>query len=242
MTLTARIQEVQRRLGVPADGVIGDVTLTAIERAVDERDRLKGAGSAGGGGPIEGSQNAGSSNLGHPGANTGAFDRALSVILRHEGGFVNDPQDPGGMTNLGVTRAVWEAWTGRRATETDMRRLTPAMVSPVYRKNYWDKLRCNELPPALALCVFDFGVNAGPARAARYLQRLAATADDGQVGPATIAAVKAWVAGVGVAETVRQYQEARRAYYRQLSTFPRFGRGWLRRVDETESEALRMVK
>lgn len=241
MTLTARTQELQRRLGVPADGVIGTVTLDAMARALDERDACKartapsqpqGPGTA---------EKPGTATGGAPGAVSGAFDRALKVILRHEGGFVNDPQDPGGMTNLGVTKNTWESWVGHPVTEADMRALTPGLVSLLYRKRYWDKLRCDELPPALALCVFDFGVNAGPARAARYLQRLAATPDDGEIGPKTIEAVKAWVAGVGVAETVRQYQEARRGYYRQLSTFPRFGRGWLRRVDETESEALRMV-
>lgn len=170
-----------------------------------------------------------------------AFTRSLAVILRHEGGFVNHPKDPGGMTNLGVTRATWEGWTGKKASEADMRALTPATVAPVYRKNYWDKLRCDDLPPALALCVFDFGVNAGPARAGRYLQRMVGAAEDGVVGDATIAAVSAWVARHTAAEAVLRYQEARRGYYRQLGTFATFGRGWLRRVDETQAEALRMA-
>ena len=172
---------------------------------------------------------------------TGHFERALSVILRHEGGFVDHPKDPGGMTNLGVTRATWEGWTKRKTSEADMRALTPAKVAPVYRKNYWDKLRCSDIPPGLALCVFDFGVNAGPKRAARYLQKLAGAAQDGSIGPATIAAVKGWVARVGEAGAVRAYQEARRGYYRQLPTFATFGRGWLRRVDETQAEALEMA-
>lgn len=171
-----------------------------------------------------------------------AFDIALKEILHHEGGFVNHPKDPGGMTNLGVTRATWEAWTGRKASEADMRALTPVTVAPLYRKNYWDALRCDDLPPALALCVFDFGVNAGPARAGRYLQTLVGANADGKVGPQTIAAVKAYVAAHGVAQAVKAYQQARRGYYRQLSTFPTFGRGWLRRVDEVETTALRLVR
>lgn len=202
------IKELQRAVGVADDGVYGPATHSAVMARLG----------------VNGNSHT-------PPSDT--FTRALAVILRHEGGFVNHPKDPGGMTNLGVTRATWEAWTGKPATETDMRALTPETVAPVYRKNYWDKLRCDDLPPALALCVFDFGVNAGPARAARYLQKLVGTAQDGVVGPQTVEAVKGWSA----AEAVRLYQESRRSYYRSLSTFATFGRGWLRRVDEVEQEA-----
>lgn len=170
----------------------------------------------------------------------GDFKAALKVILHHEGGFVNHPRDPGGMTNLGVTRNTWEAWTKRKASEADMRALTPDKVAPLYEARYWDAVRCDDLPAGLALCVFDFAVNAGPGRAARYLQRMVGAGADGQVGPATIAAVQSFVAQHGAAEAVRQYQQARRTYYRQLPTFSTFGRGWLRRVDEVETEALRL--
>jgi lysozyme family protein len=167
-----------------------------------------------------------------------AFARALTVILRHEGGFVNHPKDPGGITNLGVTKATWGDWTGEAVTEADMRALTPEMVGPLYRKNYWDRLCCDDLTYPLALCVFDFGVNAGPARAARYLQKLVGASVDGVIGPATIAATKAYVEAKGIGQAVRMYQEARRLYYRSLPTFPTFGKGWLRRVNEVEAEAL----
>jgi lysozyme family protein len=242
VTISNRVRTIQTELGVPVDGIMGSITLNAIVAAVQELKALKAAGAAGAGGVVLGTPEADKAASGHPDAISGAFERALKVILRHEGGFVNHPRDPGGMTNLGVTRATWEGWTGKKASEAEMRGLTHAKVAPVYRKNYWDKLRCDDLPPGLALCVFDFGVNAGPARAGRYLQRIAGAAQDGVVGPATIAAVKGLVGRVGEAEAVRQYQEARRGYYRQLSTFATFGRGWLRRVDETETEALRMVK
>src|SRR5690606_21716507 len=166
------------------------------------------------------------------------FEAALTEVLVHEGGFSNHARDPGGMTNLGVTKRTWEAWTGRPATEGEMRSLTRAKVAPLYRKNYWDAVRADELPPALALVVFDFAVNAGPARAARLLQRIVGVTQDGKIGPQTLAAVKAW----GVASLVRVYQDARRDYYRSLSTFPTFGRGWLRRVDEVEQAALELVR
>lgn len=171
-----------------------------------------------------------------------AFDKALKEVLHHEGGYVNHPRDPGGITNLGVTKNTWEAWTGSSATADEMRGLTPAKVSPLYKERYWDKLRCDDLPPALALCVFDFGVNAGPARAARYLQAMVGAIKDGMIGNKTIAAVDRYVSENGLANAVRTYCSNRRNYYHQLGTFSTFGRGWLRRVDAVESAALRLVQ
>lgn len=170
------------------------------------------------------------------------FSKALDTILHHEGGFANHPKDPGGVTMLGVTKRVWEEWTGKPATIADMRALTPEKVGPLYKARYWDKVRCDDLPAGLALCVFDFAVNAGVSRAGRYLQRLVGAAQDGIVGRGTLQAVQAFVTAHGVPEAIRRYQQMRRDYYRQLPTFKTFGRGWLRRVDEVETEALRGVK
>ena len=170
------------------------------------------------------------------------FEAALTEVLKHEGGYADHPRDPGGRTMLGVTQRTWEDWTGKLASESEMRSLTREKVAPLYRKNYWDAVKGDELPGALALCVFDFAVNAGPGRAARYLQKTVGAAQDGQIGPATLAAVDAYVTNNGVAAAVRAFQDARRAFYRQLSTFQTFGKGWLRRVDEVESAALRLVK
>lgn len=169
------------------------------------------------------------------------FGKCLAVVLREEGGFVNNPSDPGGMTNLGVTKATWEGWTGKPATAADMHALTPDKVGPLYAEKYWNAVHCADLPPGLALCVFDFAVNTGPGRAARYLQQLVRAAQDGQVGPATLAAVRSLVANIGEAAVVRQFQNMRRQYYHTLGTFTVFGRGWLRRVDDVETEALRMI-
>lgn len=169
------------------------------------------------------------------------FGKALKVILHHEGGYVNHPRDPGGITNLGVTKHTWESWVKRIVTPADMRALTPEKVAPLYRARYWDKVRADDLPAGLALCVFDFAVNAGPARAARYLQAMIGSAQDGQIGPKSIAAVNAFVAQHGEAEAIRRYQQSRRDYYRRLPTFSTFGRGWLRRVREVETAALGLV-
>lgn len=175
------------------------------------------------------------------GCEADAFERALDILLRHEGGYVNHPRDPGGRTNLGVTQRVWEAWTGKPATEAEMRSLTREKVAPLYRKNYWDAVKADDLPPALALCVFDFAVNAGPGRAARMLQQMVGASQDGIIGPNTLARVEEAAAERGVTYLVRLYQEMRRAYYQSLSTFSTFGRGWLRRVDEVEAAALELA-
>ncbi len=164
-----------------------------------------------------------------------AFDTALAFVLKREGGFVNDPRDNGGATNLGVTRGTWSSWIGKPASVDDIKALTPAKVAPLYKAWYWAPVKGDELPGAVALCLFDFAVNAGPSRAAKLLQGVVGASKDGKIGPATIAAVKA----LPVAEVVRRFQNARRDYYRALDDFPHFGRGWLRRCDETETEALK---
>ena len=162
------------------------------------------------------------------------FKEALEVILHHEGGYVNHPTDPGGETNLGVTKRVYEEWGGTKS----MKDLTPEDVEPIYKKNYWDKVKGDELPEALALCVFDFGVNAGPGRAAKYLQSLvSALPIDGGIGPMTLAAVDKYIDKFSVELAVERYQEARQKYYEELSTFDTFGRGWTRRVEEVTEKA-----
>lgn len=169
------------------------------------------------------------------------FEKCLGVILHHEGGYVHNPLDPGGVTNLGITKAVYESWVKRKVTDSEMRALTKEIVAPIYRKNYWNVLQCDELlkiAPGLALCVFDFGVNAGTNRAAKYLQQLVKVNNvDGSIGPATLAATKRFVENNGHDKTVSLFQQARREYYKSLKRFFIFGRGWLRRVDSVEVTA-----
>ena len=169
------------------------------------------------------------------------FDNCLSIILHHEGGYVNHPKDPGGITNKGVTKAVYDKWIGRESTVQEMKDLSESDVGPIYKNNYWDKLKCDDLPDGLDLCVFDFGVNAGPGRSAKYLQKVVGTTVDGGIGPNTLKAVNDHISDVGLKETIRQFQEDRQGYYERLSTFDTFGRGWTRRVTETTDMAIEMV-
>ena len=165
------------------------------------------------------------------------YDRCLEAILHHEGGYVNHPKDPGGETNLGVTKRVYEEHGGTK----DMKDLTVEDVAPIYKKGYWDKMKGDDLPGGLDLCVFDFGVNAGPGRAAKFLQQMIGTTVDGGIGPNTLAKLEEYVRENGEHESVKKYQEMRQKYYEGLSTFSTFGKGWTRRVEETTKLALDII-
>ena len=169
------------------------------------------------------------------------FDECLQIILHHEGGYVNHPEDPGGMTNLGVTKRVYEDWVGYAVSEHTMQNLTEEDVAPIYKKNYWDRVKGDDLHPALALCVFDFGVNAGTGRAAKYLQTIVNAKADGAIGPATLRKVGLATEAYGIKNVVEKYQENRQKYYEKLKHFKTFGRGWTRRVNETTQSALKMT-
>jgi len=168
------------------------------------------------------------------------FNRCLKLVLHHEGGYVNHPKDPGGMTNMGITKRVYEEWVGYSVSEHTMQNLKKEDVAPIYKKNYWDRLKCDQLPEGLDLCVFDFGVNAGTGRAAKYLQMLIGATKDGAIGPNTLALVDEYISLRGVPDTIDDYQENRQKYYEKLKTFETFGRGWTRRNNETTEEAIKM--
>ena len=163
--------------------------------------------------------------------------KCLETILHHEGGYVNHPKDPGGETNLGVTKRVYEEFGGTK----DMKDLTREDVEPIYKKNYWDRLKGDQLPAGLDLCVFDFGVNAGTGRAAKFLQKMIGTTPDGGIGPMTLKSVNEYVTKNGIENTIKRYQMGRQKYYESLSTFATFGKGWTRRVKETTDLAIKMV-
>ena len=127
--------------------------------------------------------------------------KCLETILHHEGGYVNHPKDPGGETNLGVTKRVYEDFGGTK----DMKDLTREDVEPIYKKNYWDRVKGDELPAGLDLCVFDFGVNAGTGRAAKYLQTMIGTVADGGIGPNTLKAVEAYVSEHGINKSIENW-------------------------------------
>ena len=162
---------------------------------------------------------------------------SLALVLKSEGGFSNNPHDPGGMTNLGVTKNAWEAYVQRQVDEAEMRGLTPEKVAPLYKTQYWNPCKCDELPLGIDYAVFDFAVNAGVSRASKTMQTALGTAADGIVGPATI--------GVAVNADpdhfLEKFSAAKEQFYRGLSTFDHFGKGWLRRVSEVKQTGEGMI-
>jgi lysozyme family protein len=165
------------------------------------------------------------------------FDSALKAILHHEGGYVNHPADPGGMTNLGVTKRVWEEWVGHEVDEKTMRGLTPEIVGPMYKVKYWDKVKGDDLPAGVDYVVFDAAVNSGPGRAAKWLQACVGVEPDGGIGPKTLAAVVSFDAS----QLVEDYAKRRLSFLMDLQTWDTFGKGWGRRVAEVQKTGLDMA-
>jgi lysozyme family protein len=165
------------------------------------------------------------------------WQKSFELMLKSEGGFVNHPSDPGGMTNLGVTKATWENWVGRESDEAEMRGLTPEKVEPLYKKKYWDAVRGDELPPGISYLCFDFAVNAGAGRSIKTLQTAVGVTPDGGFGPMTMAAVQA----VDPVELIERFSQAKEDFYRSLNTFATFGKGWLNRVADVKVKASAML-
>jgi len=164
------------------------------------------------------------------------FERALAHVLEMEGGYTDDPYDPGGPTNYGITLKTFAAWKGieitsrtRESLKAELKHVPEAAVRDIYAARYWQLARCDDLPPALAVFHFDAAVNHGVTGAARLLQQAAGTDVDGEIGPLTLAAV----ARSAIDGVLDDYAEVRRRRYRSLPHFWRFGRGWLVRVDKT---------
>ena len=165
------------------------------------------------------------------------FDKSLKMILHHEGGYVNHPRDPGGETNLGVTKRVYEEWGGTK----DMRDLPQEDVAPIYEKNYWGRAKCDHLPSGLDLAVFDWAVNSGVGRAAKKLQTMIGTEADGGIGPNTLRTLDEYIEHHGIEETLRNYKAIRQKFYESLSTFDTFGKGWTKRNEMTLQVCLEMI-
>ena len=160
-------------------------------------------------------------------------EKCIKIILHHEGGYVDHPDDPGGETNLGVTKKVWEEWGGTK----DMKDLTVDDVVPVYKKNYWDRVKGDDLPSGMDLAVFDWAVNSGTGRAAKKLQAMTGTT----VGPNTLRILDEYIDEHGMETTIKNYTDIRQSFYESLKTFETFGKGWTRRNKETCETAIGMI-
>lgn len=162
------------------------------------------------------------------------YEAALALVLDLEGGFVDDPRDPGGATRFGITRATLAGARGRAVTVADVKALTRAEAGAIYRRLFWDPLRADDLPAGLDLAVFDYAVNSGISRGVRSLQAVLGVPADGRIGAGTLAAA----AGCDATATIGELTRSRLAFLRGLSTWPAFGRGWTSRVHRVEDAAL----
>jgi lysozyme family protein len=166
------------------------------------------------------------------------FEDCLARILKHEGGYVNDPLDSGGRTNLGVTQRVWEEFVGHPVTEADMKALTPEKIAPMYKLKYWNPSYCEVLPKGLDYVVFDFAVNAGTGRSVKTLQQAIGCVADGVIGPKTMAAIN----DAEPKDLIAKFSDARADFYQGIVARKpdqaRFIKGWLNRVEESRKLAL----
>lgn len=166
------------------------------------------------------------------------FETALRHVLRFEGGYVDHPSDPGGATNLGITRATLARYRERSVSKAEVRALDHDAARAIYRKRYWDALRCDEMPAGIDLALFDCGVNQGTGRAARLLQAALKVSADGIIGPVTMRAVRT----AELPKLLSEFMALRmRAYGRLARLFRTFGLGWSRRLMATYRAALALV-
>lgn len=172
---------------------------------------------------------------------------AFEMMIHHEGGFTADKRDSGnsddgygnqGSTNLGVTAKVWAEWTGKPAPIDVMKELTIEDVEPLYKKNYWDRCKCDDLVGGFDLSVFDMAVNAGTGRSAKFVQKICGATQDGAIGGKTLALLK----GIGAEYAINEFAKIRLEYYSSLSAYKHYGRGWDRRTEETRKKSLDMVQ
>lgn len=159
-----------------------------------------------------------------------SFAPALAAVLRHEGGYSNHPDDPGGPTMKGIIQRVYDAWRRSKGLpERPVREIEDAELKEIYRRQYWDAVRADELPAGIDYVVFDGAVNSGPAQSAKWLQRALGLSADGQVGEVTLNAART-AAEHAPARLVDDICDRRLAMLQALRTWPVFGKGWGRRV------------
>ena len=166
------------------------------------------------------------------------FFKSLEIVLKHEGGFVDHPEDPGGATNKGITHKTYSDFLGRPLEDvSELKNIPDEHVQKIYKNGYWDRVKADQLSSGVDFCIFDWAVNSGPGRAAKALQKAAMVTQDGAIGPMTLAAVEEELPE----EIIEKITKEREEFYRSLRTFDTFGKGWLRRNEETRDFALEMI-
>ena len=166
------------------------------------------------------------------------FAKALALVLEMEGGRVDDPRDPGGRTNFGITQRTYDAWLHRQGHgRRSVYAIARAEVETIYREDFARLLCFDTLPPGLGYAVLDAGVNSGPVRAVRWLQTAANSASTGHLDVVTLRAVEACHTPL----LIDRLCDLRLGMLRHLPGWAPFGRGWSRRVTFVRVHALAMA-
>lgn len=166
------------------------------------------------------------------------YARAMKGIRLSEGGYVNHPRDPGGATNYGITQAVYDSFRKSRGmSQQSVRLITEPEVNEIYRTQYADKIRYDELPAGIDYATLDGAVNSGVSRGAKWLQSALGVSSDGKIGSQTIGAA----AKADAVHTVKSMCAKRMSFLRGLSIFSTFGKGWTSRVARVEAESVSMA-
>lgn len=166
------------------------------------------------------------------------YSAVMAQIFKHEGGYVDHPVDPGGATNMGITFATLKSWRGEAITKADVKALSKSEAEAIYRAKYWNPVRGDDMPYGIDLVLMDGSVNSGIGRGPKWVQMALGVTADGKVGPKTIAAAKA----ADPVKVINAACDARLMFLKGLKTWPTFGRGWQRRVDEVRAVALSMAQ
>jgi lysozyme family protein len=153
------------------------------------------------------------------------FDKAFELLIGHEGGYVNDPRDPGGETKFGISK--------RAHPLCDIAGLTVGDAKAIYKKDYWDKVKGDSLPPMVAFAVFDAAVNNGVHRASQWLQEAVKVPADGAIGNQTLAGVRKRFPE----DVLVDFCAARLRFMVHLATWNDFSGGWSRRLVKIPYEA-----
>ena len=167
---------------------------------------------------------------------------AITKVLEHEGGFVNNPADKGGATNFGITQKVYEAWLKRPVTVAEMKAMPKGNAIAIYKTNYWDKIKGDQLKDySMAYAIFDQAVNRGISAAVKQAQKVIGVNPDGIAGPSFVAAMNAYDSGKFLINYLVASTEAYKQIVNNNPSQSVFLKGWLNRIDSIKSYATAFV-
>ena len=169
------------------------------------------------------------------------FNKSLMLVLKHEGGYVDHPRDPGGATNKGITRKTLAAWRGVNPwwdlPKSEVKAISDEEVAQIYKAQYWDRVNGDQLPHGVGYCVFDYAVNSGVSRSSKELQRVVGVSPDGVIGSMTLDAVRR----KDPTDIINTLCDRRLAFLKRLRTWGTFGRGWSSRVAGVRRQSMFMA-